>query len=138
MIRTILVAAGAFYVGTGGYLLADPAQFYLQIPGVSRTGAFNEHFLRDVGLAFLISGATLIYGAATAMGPLMLAGALWPAAHGLFHIQIWVAGGCAPDPTSLAELGSTAPPSLLALALAIAANRRARLKTTTRLMQGVE
>jgi hypothetical protein len=40
-------------------MLAVPAIWYASVPGVSETGAFNPHFIRDIGAAYLIVGMTL-------------------------------------------------------------------------------
>src|SRR5215472_2018283 len=41
-------------------MLAVPAAWYAAVPGVTQTGPFNPHFVRDIGAAYLVTGAALI------------------------------------------------------------------------------
>jgi hypothetical protein len=41
---------GAGSVANGLYMLALPTAWYFAVPGVTTTGPFNQHFLRDIGL----------------------------------------------------------------------------------------
>ena len=120
MIRAVFFGASAYFAATGLFLLIAPELFYLRMPGVNATGPYNVHFLRDVGLAFAVSAGVVAWGAATESRPLTTAGALWPAAHGAFHLQLWTAGGCGLDPVSLIELATIVLPSFLILGLALA------------------
>ena len=118
MVRIALLVAAAYLGLIGVYILAAPEHFYLTTPGVVRTGPYNSHFLRDVGFAFFISGAALGWGASMSERSVAIAGALWPAAHGAFHLQIWAARGCAPDVVGVAEFATITLPSFLTLWLA--------------------
>lgn len=95
VIRAMLLILGAFHVLNGLWMLAAPAAWYAAIPGVAETGPFNPHFITDIALAFVASGAGLILGARKAAwaGPIAVAGATWPALHALFHIWIWLSMG---------------------------------------------
>ena len=55
----------------------------------------NPHFIRDIGLIFIASGAGLLAGARSGrtMATLALAGATWPALHAIFHIVLWLSHG---------------------------------------------
>ncbi|UCI07187.1 hypothetical protein [Mesorhizobium sp. B1-1-8] len=48
----------------GIFMLALPADWYLSVPGVTTTGPFNQHFVRDIGLVFLFVGAAFLIGVA--------------------------------------------------------------------------
>lgn len=74
-------------------MIAAPAGWYAAMPGVEMTGPFNSHFVRDIGLIFLASGAALMLGARKGgdAAVLAVAGAAWPAMHGLFHVYGWIA-----------------------------------------------
>ena len=76
-------------------MLAAPAAWYVAIPGVRETGPFNPHFITDIALAFIASGAGLILGARTVawVGSVAVAGATWPALHALFHVWTWLSMG---------------------------------------------
>jgi hypothetical protein len=44
-------------------MLASPEGWYLAVPGVTTTGPFNQHFVRDIGLIFLFVGTLYAAGA---------------------------------------------------------------------------
>ena len=105
-------------------MLVAPETFYWRTPGVALTGPYNSHFVRDAALAFLCSGGAIGWGAAIWSRPLMIAGAAWPAAHALFHLQIWVARGCAPDRVAFFDWIGVIAPAALAFGLALCAKPR--------------
>ncbi|MBC7286204.1 hypothetical protein [Hoeflea sp.] len=39
------------------WMLADPAGWYASIDGVPNTGPYNPHFVRDIGVAYLVLAA---------------------------------------------------------------------------------
>jgi hypothetical protein len=89
----LLLALGAVHVANAFVMIAAPASWYAAVPGVAMTGPFNPHFIRDIGFAFLASGAGLMLGARKGRHAAVLAGAgaAWPALHGLFHVYGWIA-----------------------------------------------
>lgn len=40
----------------GLFMLASPARWYFSVPGVTDSGPFNQHFVPDIGLIFLLIG----------------------------------------------------------------------------------
>lgn len=40
--------------GNALFMLARPLAWYDAVPGVPLTGAFNPHFVRDIGMAYLV------------------------------------------------------------------------------------
>lgn len=87
----ILVLWGlvAYYLVTGLYIAVLPLVFYETGPGVSDTGPYNMHFLRDVGFAFTVSALGIAYGLRRNLKPLVVFGTGWLAMHGLFHLILW-------------------------------------------------
>lgn len=78
----LLLAANAVYM-----LFAAEA-WYRAVPGVAATGAFNHHFVGDIGIAFLAAAVSLFAGS---LRPERLAGFALPAAiflagHALLHL----------------------------------------------------
>lgn len=71
----------------GLFMLIAPADWYFAVPGVTTTGPFNQHFLRDIGLIFLLIGIAMLSGAArpAARVTLWSLAALWLGGHALFH-----------------------------------------------------
>ena len=63
-VAQILIAlVAAFALFNGGFMLADPFGWYQTVGTVKFTGPPNQHFIRDIGLAFLASGLMLAYAA---------------------------------------------------------------------------
>src|SRR5262245_28106150 len=60
----VALALGVAAVANGLLMLASPEGWYFAVPGVTTTGPFNQHFIRDIGLIFLFIGAAFLAGAA--------------------------------------------------------------------------
>ena len=120
LIRALLLLLGLFHLADGLLMLFAPGQWFAAVPGVPMTGPFNHHFVQDVGLAFIASGAGLGLGATSRpyAGPLAAAGATWPVLHALLHIWGWVSGTMA-DPNLIAtEASGVVLPAALGVMLA--------------------
>jgi hypothetical protein len=91
-VRAGLVLLGLLHLGNGLWMLIAPDGWYAAVPGVSMTGPINHHFIADIGLAFVVSGAGLLLGARNMRmaGAFAVAGAAWPALHALLHVWGWV------------------------------------------------
>ena len=95
-----LAATLGLLLGANGiFMLVAPTDWYFAVPGVTTTGPFNQHFLRDIGLIFVLIGAAFLYGAARPHVRVALWGAatLWLAGHALFHIWEVAVGICGPS-----------------------------------------
>jgi hypothetical protein len=57
----VLLGAGAGVNGV--FMLTSPANWYFAVPGVTTTGPFNQHFVRDIGLVFRFIGMAFLVGA---------------------------------------------------------------------------
>ena len=95
MVRLLLVVLGLFHIANGALMLLAPGLWYTMVPGVIDTGPLNQHFVYDIGMAFVASGAMLVLGARAGRSAAMLAcaGATWPALHALIHIDGWFTMG---------------------------------------------
>ncbi|HLH47771.1 MAG TPA: hypothetical protein VKV96_00410 [Roseiarcus sp.] len=105
--RLLLGLLGLLNLGNGLLMLAAPHRWYESVPGVAATGPFNHHFVVDIALAYLASGAGMAAGFKTGRGlaAFALAGALWPALHALFHIAGWLSDGFPTDaPNAAAQV----------------------------------
>ncbi len=60
----VAVVVGVAAEANGLFMLASPADWYFSVPGVTTTGPFNQHFVRDIGLIFLFVGTAFLLGAA--------------------------------------------------------------------------
>jgi hypothetical protein len=81
------VLMGVLALANGSYMLAAPILWYLSVPGVTTTGPFNQHFIRDIGLIFLLIGTMLLAGAARPASRILLWAlpTFWLCGHALFH-----------------------------------------------------
>jgi hypothetical protein len=115
---------GLFLVGNGLFMLADPVAWYFAVPGVTSTGPFNQHFLRDIGLIYVMTGGGFLAGIARPRDRAVLWGAatLWLAGHALFHFWEVSVGICGAS-ALLRDFPGVTGPAILGLALTIAAMR---------------
>jgi hypothetical protein len=100
IVRALLLLLGLLHIANGLFMLIAPADWYMSVPGVTATGPFNPHFILDIGMAFVASGAGLLLGARRNAHAAILAcaGATWPALHALIHIDGWLMHGFPADP----------------------------------------
>ena len=56
----LAVVLGVAAIANGIYMLAAPEDWYFAVPGVTTTGPFNQHFVRDIGLIFLFLGGAFL------------------------------------------------------------------------------
>jgi hypothetical protein len=93
MRKILSLLLGAALAANGLFMLVDPAAWYATIPGVTMTGPLNPHFVRDIGCAYLVTGAGL---AAAAMDEraraAAMAGGAFLALHALVHFGDWIGG----------------------------------------------
>jgi hypothetical protein len=121
-IAQILMALAALVcIANGAIMVWDPFGWYQMVPTVKFTGPPNPHFIRDIGLAYLWSGAMLVFAA---VRPAMrwlaaLAGAMWISFHGGFHIWEVMTGICAPDRFWKDSPGTLGPPLMVWIALGL-------------------
>lgn len=103
MLRNICIGLAVFMgvgaVGNGLYMLYDPANWYFAVPGVTTTGPFNQHFIRDIGMIFLFVGIAYLTGAVKPLfrPVLWAAPSLWLSGHALFHFWEVGVGICGPS-----------------------------------------
>lgn len=126
-VRVMLLILGAFHLLNGASMLAAPMAWYMAVPGVSASGPLNHHFIADIGLIFVASGAGMILGARTGLRAVTLAaaGAAWPALHALLHIRNWFAHGFpTTGPLIASEVFGVVGLGALGVALAWARNKQ--------------
>lgn len=100
------------FTGSNGFaMLVDPLGWFWSVPGVPLTGGYNAHFVRDIGIVYLLTGAAFVGGIfRPANRPLLWgAGAAWLGAHAIFHLVEVATGLCGPDAIPRDFVGVTAP-----------------------------
>jgi hypothetical protein len=123
MMTRICLAIAAL-LGLGGIangilMLAQPMDWYFMVPGVTSTGPFNQHFIRDIGLIYLLSGIGLLVGVARPVARTWLwsAVAAWLTGHALFHFWEVAVGICGPS-ALVRDFAGVTLPAILTLLLA--------------------
>jgi hypothetical protein len=92
----LAVLLGLAALANGAFMLIAPENWYFAVPGVTTTGPFNQHFVRDIGLVFLFLGTAFLLGAAQPRLRVFLwaAPSIWLAGHALFHFWEVAVGIC--------------------------------------------
>jgi len=123
----LAVILGLGTLANGTFMLVSPVDWYFAVPGVTTTGPFNQHFLRDIGIIFLFLGAAFLIGAARREYRVVLwAGAsLWLACHALFHVWEVAVGICGPSALGR-DFADVSLPALIGIALTLWAVRDRR------------
>lgn len=123
-VRALCVGAAAVMgvaaVFNGLFMLAAPQEWYDSVPGVTSTGPFNQHFVRDIGLIYLLAGASFLAGAARARHrtALWAVPTVWLSGHALFHI--WeVMVGISGHSAMARDFPAVTLPALIGLALTV-------------------
>ncbi|OWJ65109.1 hypothetical protein [Inquilinus limosus] len=95
----VAVFMGVLAEANGVFMLLSPDGWYFAVPGVTTTGPFNQHFIRDIGLIFLFVGTSYLFGAAQPRHRIIFwaAPTLWLAGHALFHFWEVAVGICGPS-----------------------------------------
>lgn len=114
----VAVVLGVAAIANGIFMLIDPERWYFSVPGVTTTGPFNQHFVRDIGLIFLFLGGAFLLG--TARPDLRIAfwaaPSIWLLGHALFHFWEVAAGICGPSALAR-DFPAVTLPALLGLAI---------------------
>jgi hypothetical protein len=126
-ITALVVVNGIFLSANGLFMLAAPLVWYDSVPGVTDTGFFNQHFIRDIGIIQLFLGVAFIVGL---LRPerrigLWVAATLWLSAHAVFHLWEVAVGICAPSVIPR-DFPAVTLPALIGIALTLWAIRRSR------------
>jgi uncharacterized protein YjeT (DUF2065 family) len=120
----VATLTGTAAVANGLFMLASPGDWYQIVPGVTTTGPFNQHFVRDIGLIYLLAGIAFLWGAAKPRYRVLLWAlpTVWITSHALFHL--WeVAVGVSRHSAMARDFPAVTLPALIGAALTIWATR---------------
>ena len=123
--RWVAIALTVLFLGNGLVMLTAPYPWYLTIPGVIQTGAFNDHFVRDIGAAYLTCGVGTLLGALDLRrhaGAVVVA-ATFQAVHAAIHLITPFCGSGTPWPLLARDFPGVFLPTLLSIWLAVVAFR---------------
>lgn len=124
----LMVGLNGLFLSTNGlFMLVSPLAWYELVPGVTDTGFFNQHFIRDIGIVQLFLGVAFMAGM---LWPerridLWAAATLWLIAHALFHFWEIAIGICAPSALPR-DFPAVTLPALIGIVLTLWAIRRSR------------
>lgn len=116
--RPLLYALSALQLLNGLMMLLAPQFWYGAVPGVTETGPYNPHFVRDIGLGFLSAGSALWLAAWYPLiaRPLVVVASVFLLGHALLHlIEMIVHGSSAGH--AARDLAVIVLPALLPLAV---------------------
>ncbi|MBM3289825.1 MAG: hypothetical protein FJY92_06700 [Candidatus Hydrogenedentes bacterium] len=93
-IGVVFVVLGLLSVANGGWMLAHAPTWYDSMPGVTDVGPYNGHFVRDIGLAYAVSGVGFVWCAFNLRRcwPVVVGQALWATGHAVLHVLDMFAG----------------------------------------------
>jgi hypothetical protein len=90
---------GVFLSANGLFMLVNPSARYELVPGLTDTGIFKQHFIRDIGIIQLFIGVAFGLGMLLPERRIGLwaAATLWLSAHAIFHFWEVAVGICSPS-----------------------------------------
>jgi hypothetical protein len=124
--QILIVFPALLSLVNGGFMVWDPHAWYQLLPTVRHTGAYNQHFIRDIGLAYLTCGVVLGYAARFPSGRWLaaLAGVLWLTLHGAFHVWELLTGIGSAHVFWTDAPGVLGPPLMVWIALGVLITRQ--------------
>jgi hypothetical protein len=120
---------GLFLFANGLFMLIAPSAWYHVVPGVTQTGPFNQHFVRDIGLIQIFLGAAFGIGMFHPASRVVLwaAATSWLSAHAVLHL--WeVAVGICHGSAIARDFPAVTLPALIGVAITALAWRASTLK----------
>lgn len=124
--RPLLLALATLQFLNGLLMLTTPQFWYGAMPGVTETGPFNSHFVRDIGLGFLSAGCALGMAGwyAAIARPLVAVASIFLVGHALLHLAEMLLHGTSPGHAAR-DLALIVVPALMPLALLMRRTRYA-------------
>lgn len=121
MTRILAAGLAAMLAANALAMLFASFWWYDSVPGVTATGAYNPHFVRDIGAAYLVTAGGLAWFAWRPVGgwPALVAAATFLVLHAGIHV---FDASCSANPMAdvIRDLPGVYLPALLAAWLAVA------------------
>ncbi|MDQ2921222.1 MAG: hypothetical protein M3R52_06400 [Acidobacteriota bacterium] len=121
MLRVFYLVAGFISLVNGGWMLVFPLSWYEDFPAsIPHTGPFNSHFVRDLGVAFIVVALAFGWSARNIdrAYPIHLGLTVFFTGHALIHVADIVAGRL-PHSHLLIDTPGVFVPALLMLISAV-------------------
>jgi hypothetical protein len=115
----------------GLFMLIAPQVWYDFVPGVTDTGFYNQHFIRDIGIIQLFLGIAFgigMFRPERRIG-LWAAATLWLCAHAIFHFWEVAVGICSASVIPR-DFPAVTMPAIFGVALTLWAIRQSRAGRT--------
>ena len=126
MLKVIYLIFSVLSLFNGGWMLLFPQSWYNDLPAdVPHTGPFNAHFVRDLGVAFLVAGVAFAWSARNLdrSYPVHIGLTIFFTGHALIHL-LDIATGHLPTTHWLIDIPGVFLPALLMIVLALPRVRR--------------
>ena len=110
----------------GAVMMLAPAWWYPRVPGVIETGALNEHFVRDIGAAYLACALAMgwaLNNPARGLGVAAVSAAFL-CLHSLIHLITPFCGTALPWPLLARDFPGVFLPAIISLLVVRACIRR--------------
>lgn len=129
MVIVMVAFNGVFLSINGLFMLVAPLTWYDLVPGVTDTGFFNQHFIRDIGIIQLFLGVAFGIGMIRPERRIGLwaAATLWLSAHAVFHVWEVAVGICAPS-ALVRDFPAVSLPAIFGAMLTLWAINQARVR----------
>ena len=116
----LAILMGLFMLGNGTFMVVAPEPWYWTVPGVPDRGPFNQHYIRDIGITYLLIGAGFISGSIYVKQRLVLwlMPTAWLAAHAVFHVWEVIVGICGPE-SMIEDFAGVTLPAIIGLVLVV-------------------
>jgi hypothetical protein len=117
----IIAAALAAMLGANGLVMLFAGRWwYNAVPGVTATGPYNPHFVRDIGAAYLVTAAGLGWFAIRPREawPALVGAAAFQTAHVAIHV-FDAFNGTMPMAHIIRDFAGVYLPTLLTVAIAV-------------------
>lgn len=124
LVTGIAILLGLVALANGVLMTITPEKWYWMVPGVPGVpdrGPFNQHFLRDIGINYMLIGAAFVCGAMYVKHRLILwlMPTAWLVSHAVFHVWEVFVGICGPE-SLIEDFAGVTLPALFALSLVYA------------------
>ena len=123
----VMVMLNVLFLSVNGlFMLLVPGVWYEGLPGVTDTGPFNQHFIRDIGIINLFLAVAFGIGMIRPEFRVVLwaAATAWLSAHAVLHLWEVAVGICSPSVIPR-DFPAVHLPAIIGVALTIWAIRNA-------------
>lgn len=118
VVTGIAALLGLASMVNGIFMILAPETWYWLVPGVPDRGPFNQHFVRDIGIHYMLIGAVFVWGALYVKHRVALWAmpAAWLAGHAIFHVWEVIVGICGPE-SLIEDFAGVTLPAIVAVTL---------------------